>query len=154
MDLLNFDRFMNRAIQLAIKAESMNEVPIGSVIVDNANRVIGEGHNLKETLNDPTAHAEIIALREAAKNISNWRLENCILYTTLEPCPMCLSAMILARVEWLVFAAYDLKGGAISLNYNLYKDLRLNHQLKVMGGFKENESSVLLSIFFKKLRRQ
>ncbi|MCK5882804.1 MAG: tRNA adenosine(34) deaminase TadA [Bacteriovoracaceae bacterium] len=143
---------MDSALTEAERAFSMDEVPIGAVIVDPHGRVLVETHNLKECNNNPLGHAELIAIREASEQVKNWRLENCTLYVTLEPCPMCLAAMVQSRIGRLVFGAYDPKGGAISLGYNLHKDMRLNHSFEVIGGIKHHSCSKILSKFFRQKR--
>ena len=140
---------MKMALEEACKASAKDEVPVGAILVSPEGEVLAKAHNQKEIENDPLGHAEILVLREAAKKVENWRLEGCILYVTLEPCPMCLAAMIQARIKGLVFGAYDKKGGAISLNYNLYKDQRLNHNFFVLGGVKHLDCSNTLTLFFK-----
>lgn len=143
--------FMREAILEAGKAVRNGEVPIGAVIVLNE-QIIAKAHNLRETTGDPTAHAEILALREAAKIKRHWRLLGAILYTTLEPCPMCAGAMVLARITRLVYGASDPKMGAAGSIMNIVQDLRLNHRLEVTGGVMEKECGELLKGFFKERR--
>jgi tRNA(adenine34) deaminase len=143
---------MDEALLEAEKAFKEDEVPIGAVIVDNTGAILSRTHNKKEKSYNPCGHAEILAITEASKKIGNWRLLNCSVFVTLEPCPMCLSAMIQARIGTLYFGAYDSKGGSLSLNYNFYKDQKLNHSFPVIGGLRHFECSKLLSDFFK-LRR-
>ena len=143
---------MDEALIEAEKAYRQNEVPIGAVIVDSNGSILSRSHNIKEKNNNPCGHAEVLAIVEAAKKINNWRLVNCSLYVTLEPCPMCLSAMIQARIGTLFFGAYDAKGGSLSLNYNFYKDQKLNHSFPVIGGIRHFECSRLLSSFFREKR--
>lgn len=143
---------MDEALIEADKAYKENEVPIGAVITDELGNIISRSHNRKEKAHNPCGHAEIIAITEAAKKLSNWRLLNCSIYVTLEPCPMCLSALVQARISKLYFGAYDPKGGALSLNYNFYKDQKLNHSFPVLGGLRHFECSKLLSTFFKEKR--
>lgn len=145
---------MTLALKEAQKAELKNEVPIGAIIVDKKGTVIARAHNLKEQKLDTTAHAEILAIKKASKKVANWRLEGCSLYVTLEPCPMCLAAMREARIERLIFGAYDLKGGALSLGHNLHQDRRLNHQFSVVGGIQASENGQILSNFFRKKRKR
>ncbi len=144
--------YMSKALDFAFEAQRQDEVPVGAIVVFNE-KIIGEGFNLKEKNQDASAHAEIIALKQAAKNIGSWRLQNCTLYVTLEPCPMCLSAISQFRIKKLVFGAYDKKGGALSLGYNFYKDNRLNHSFEVLGGIRHFECSKILSDFFKSKRK-
>ena len=144
--------FMSKALDEAYKAYHRDEVPVGVVLVDAKNQIIAEGHNEKEKTHDPCGHAEIITLRKSGELLKNWRLQGCSLYVTLEPCPMCLAAMVHARIEKLIFGAYDNKGGAIGLAYNLHRDARLNHTFSVIGGVRHYECSKLISLFFKKKR--
>lgn len=143
---------MSLALEEAEKAYHEDEVPIGAIIVDQNNKILAKSFNLKEKNHDSLGHAEILAIKIAGQTISNWRLSGCTLYVTCEPCPMCLAAMVQARIKTLVFGAYDPKGGALSLGYNLYKDERLNHKFSVVGGLKQFECSRLLSQFFKEKR--
>ncbi len=143
---------MDEALLEAEKAYREDEVPIGAVIVNSNGAILSRNHNSKEKIYNPCGHAEILAITEAAKKLSNWRLLNCSVFVTLEPCPMCLSAMIQARIGTLYFGAYDPKGGALSLNYNLYKDQKLNHAFPVVGGIRHFECSKLLSRFFREKR--
>tara|TARA_B100001142_G_C14022268_1_gene534829 strand:- start:169 stop:600 length:432 start_codon:yes stop_codon:yes gene_type:complete len=142
---------MARAIRLAEKALSYNEVPVGAIIVKN-NIIIGQGYNQKEFLNDPTAHAEIIAITSAASTEKNWRLNDSTLYVTKEPCPMCAGAIINARISKLVFGAYDDDKGCCGSLYQLCGDKRLDSRTAVRGGVDEEICSSLLSSFFKKQR--
>lgn len=143
---------MDEALKEAEKAYREDEVPIGAVIVDSKGTILSHAHNQKEKVFNPCGHAEILAIMDAAKKKNNWRLTDCSIYVTLEPCPMCLSALIQARIGCLYFGAYDAKGGALSLNYNFYKDQKLNHSFPVMGGLRHFECSRLLSTFFKEKR--
>jgi tRNA(adenine34) deaminase len=148
----NDEYFMLQALAEAQKALELEEVPIGAVVVYKG-EIIGRGYNLKERDNDPTAHAEIIALREAAQNLSSWRLDECQLYVTIEPCPMCAGAIVQARIARLVFGAFDPKAGATGSLYNIVEDERLNHQvIEVKGGVLAKEARQLMQDFFKKLR--
>jgi tRNA(adenine34) deaminase len=144
--------FMSMALEQAELAYKMQEVPVGSVLVSPKGDILSKQFNLKETHYNPTAHAELLVLTDAAKKLQNWRLSDCILYVTLEPCPMCLTAMVQSRIKQCVFGAYDAKGGALSLGYYLHQDKRLNHQFSMMGGVKHFECSRLLSQFFKERR--
>ncbi|MCO4793070.1 MAG: nucleoside deaminase [Bacteriovoracaceae bacterium] len=143
---------MGLALEMAEQAYRENEVPVGAVIVDAFGKVISKGRNNKESENDPCGHAEIIAIREAAKKTGEWRLLDSTLYVTLEPCPMCLSAALQARVKTVVFGAYDKKGGALSLGYLFNNDARLNHKLKVIGGVRHFDCGQLISNFFRDKR--
>lgn len=143
---------MDEALIEANKAYREDEVPIGAIVVDPNGTIIARAHNRKEHANNPCGHAEILAILEAAKKLNNWRLVGCSIYVTLEPCPMCLGAIVQSRLSNLYFGAYDAKGGAISLNYNLYKDKRLNHNFNVVGGILHYDCSRVLSRFFKEKR--
>ncbi|MFD1409639.1 tRNA adenosine(34) deaminase TadA [Kroppenstedtia eburnea] len=144
---------MKKAIREAEQAEAKGEVPIGAVLVREG-EIIGRGHNLRESRQDPTAHAEMIAIREAARLLGGWRLAGCELYVTLEPCPMCAGAILLSRLDTLVYGAYDPKGGCAGTLMNLPRDDRFNHQVDVVGGILEQECGELLRSFFRKLREQ
>lgn len=144
--------FMNIALEEAELAYKASEVPVGAVLVSPEGAIISKKFNLKETHFNPVGHAEILCLEDGGKKSHNWRLTDCTLYVTLEPCPMCLSAMVQARLRQCVFGAYDSKGGALSLGYHLHQDKRLNHQFSMMGGVKHFECSKLLSQFFKDRR--
>jgi tRNA(adenine34) deaminase len=145
---------MGLALEQADLAYDKDEVPIGAVLMSKDGQILAQAHNLKESVFDPCGHAEIICIRKAAKEIESWRLLESTLYVTLEPCPMCLAAMWQARIGKVIFGAYDSKGGAISLNYNIYKDQRLNHQFSIMGGIRHYECSRLLSRYFREKRQQ
>ncbi len=144
--------FMKRALELAREAMNRDEVPVGAVVVSPEGEILGEGFNQPISLCDPTAHAEILALREAARKVGNYRLLGCTIYVTLEPCPMCAGALVYARLKRLVFGASDPKTGACGSLYNLVQDERLNHQLEVTGGLLAEEASALLREFFKMRR--
>ncbi|MCP4712292.1 MAG: nucleoside deaminase [Planctomycetes bacterium] len=146
-------RFMNAAINEARNAAAQDEVPIGAVIVYQ-NQIIARAHNQRETLSDPTAHAEMIALTQAAAFIGNWRLGGCTIYVTLEPCPMCAGALVLARVDRLVYGPNDPKAGACQSLYRITEDARLNHRLEVIAGFMEEPCRELLQVFFARKRGQ
>ena len=144
-------KFMLEALAEAKLALDIGEVPIGAVVVLDG-QIIGRGHNRREFGNDPTAHAEIIAIREAAKHLGKWRLTNATLYVTLEPCPMCAGAIVNSRLQRLVFGAYDPKAGAATSLMNLVQDKRLNHFVEVYDGICQRECSELLQSFFRELR--
>lgn len=144
--------FMDLALEEADLAFRGQEVPVGAVLVSASGEILSKSHNVKERNFNPTGHAEILCLTEGAKKAKNWRLTDCTLYVTLEPCPMCLSAMVQSRVKLCVFGAYDSKGGALNLGYNLHQDKRLNHQFSVIGGIRHFECSKILSQFFKERR--
>lgn len=143
--------FMLSALEEAKIAFKQGEVPVGCVLVKN-NLIIGKSHNLKESSNDPTGHAEIIALREGAKKIGNWRLSEATLYVTKEPCVMCAGAMINARLGRLVYGCRDEKGGAVDSLYNILSDNRLNHRVEVISGVLKEECTELLKKFFQNKR--
>ena len=143
--------FMRLALQSALIAEENGDVPIGAVIV-HAGRVIAKAYNQREQLKDPTAHAEIIALTQAASVLESWRLHGCTLYVTLEPCPMCAGALVLARLDRLVFGCIDPKTGACGSLYNIVQDGRLNHRLEISSGILSEQCSEQLRIFFSKKR--
>ncbi len=142
---------MQLAIQQAQIAEENGDVPIGAVIVYK-NRIIGKAYNQREQLKDPTAHAEIIALTQAASFMESWRLNGCTIYVTLEPCPMCAGALVLARMDRLVYGCDDPKTGACKSLYNIVQDERLNHRLEVTSGVLADECSRLLQEFFQRRR--
>jgi len=145
------EQWMGRAIAEAGKARGKDEVPIGCVIIQN-NRIIARGHNLRETTQDPTGHAELIAIRKAARKLGSWRLLDTVLYVTLEPCTMCMGAIILARIPKVVFGCHDPKGGAAGSLYDLSSDPRLNHRVELLPGILASDCSNLLSDFFAELR--
>jgi len=142
---------MKQALREAEKAFERDEVPVGAVVVCGA-KIIGRGHNQIELLQDPTAHAEMIALTAAASHLKSRRLEKCTLYVTLEPCPMCAGAIVLSRISTLVFGAYDAKAGACGTLLNIPEDKRLNHNPHVVGGVCDRESEELLKGFFGRVR--
>lgn len=144
---------MEMALEEARQAFDEDEVPIGALVVSLERGVIGRAHNLRETLKDPTAHAEMIAITQAAQALQSWRLENCILYATLEPCPMCAGAVVLARVPVVVYGATDPKAGACDTLYRITNDPRLNHRAQVVGGVLAEECAAVLSEFFLAKRR-
>jgi tRNA(adenine34) deaminase len=151
-DLAMHDHFMQVALEEAEQALAENEVPIGAVIVHD-NRVIARAHNQREQLHDPTAHAEMIAITQAAEALQSWRLDNCTLYVTLEPCPMCAGAIIQARIPTVVYGAIDPKAGAVKSLYHLLDDRRLNHRAAVVAGVMVEPCSRILSQFFQEQRR-
>ena len=145
------EHFMKHALREALNAYEDDEVPVGAVIVKDG-RIIGRGHNLREKLHDPTAHAEMIALTAAAEGLGDWRLEDCEIYVTLEPCPMCAGALVNSRIKRLVYGASDPKAGACGTLYNLVEDERLNHMVEVVSGVMAEDSAVLLREFFRARR--
>ena len=143
--------FMKEALKLAEQAEKKGEVPVGAVIVQK-NKMIAQAFNQKEILQKAFAHAEILAIEEASLKLKSWRLSDCTLYVTLEPCPMCAGALVAARLKRLVYACKDPRAGAVHSLYQITEDSRLNHQLEVHTGILEEESSILLKEFFRKKR--
>lgn len=148
------EKMMRHALDLADKAEALGEIPVGAVLVDDAGNIIGEGWNLSIVQSDPTAHAEIIALRNGAKNIQNYRLLNTTLYVTLEPCTMCAGAILHSRIKRLVFGASDYKTGAVGSRFHFFDDYKMNHTLEITSGVLAEECSHKLSTFFQKRREQ
>lgn len=146
-------RFMEEAIREARRAAEMGEVPVGAVIVLEG-EIIARAGNRREVDGDPLAHAEILAIRQAAAVVGDWRLEGCSLYVTLEPCAMCSGALVLARIKMLVYGARDPKGGFCGSLGDLVRHPKLNHQLKVFEGILEEDCSTLLKDFFRSLRRR
>lgn len=139
---------MGRALELATGAAGCGDVPVGAVVVSPQGEVIGEGCNLREVDGDPTAHAEVVALRAAARHTGRWRLEDCTLVVTLEPCPMCAGALLLSRISTLVLGAWDPKMGACGSVWDLVRDRRATHRVEVIGGVREAECSQVLLDFF------
>ena len=152
-DLATDQRYMRTAIDQAYIAEENGDVPIGCVIV-HENRVIAKAYNQREQLHDPTAHAEIIALTQAAEYIGNWRLHDCTIYVTLEPCPMCAGALVLGRLDRLVYGTDDPKTGAVKSLYNIVQDERLNHRLEVTSGILADDCKAQLQAFFQRRRQE
>jgi tRNA(adenine34) deaminase len=144
---------MRRALEQARQAFDEGEVPVGAVIV-HQDRVIAEAHNQREALNDPTAHAEMIALTQAAQSLASWRLLDCTLYVTLEPCPMCAGAIVQARLPVVIYGVPDPKAGACETLYRITTDVRLNHQALVLGGVLADDCRSLLQEFFARQRSQ
>jgi len=144
-------KWMDVALEQARLAASEQEVPVGAVVVYD-DRVIGRGRNRKESERDPTAHAEMTAIRQAAATLGRWRLDGCTLYATLEPCPMCMGATISARIDRLVFGCTDPKAGAVVSLYEMANDPRLNHRVEVLQGVGAEEAAELLTSFFRRVR--
>ena len=149
---MNDDDAMREAIALATAAAAMAEAPIGCVILNAAGEIIGRGHNRRESDSDPTAHAEIIALKQAAQTLGSWRLIGCTLFVTLEPCPMCAGAIVNARVDRLVYGASDPKAGAVRTLYQICDDPRLNHRVEITAGLMAKDCGELLRRFFQSRR--
>ena len=144
-------QWMTRALEMAELAGSRGEVPVGAVLTKD-DEIVAEGHNLTVTANDPTAHAELVVIREAAQKLGDWRLTECTLYVTLEPCAMCAGALVLSRLRRLVFGASDPKAGMVESLGNLVQDERLNHWIEVTGGTLADSSGDLLKDFFRARR--
>jgi tRNA(adenine34) deaminase len=142
---------MRQALDEAAAAQAEDEVPIGAIVVREG-RIVGAAHNQREQLRDPTAHAEMIAITQAAQALGSWRLEGCTLYVTLEPCPMCAGAIVLARLARVVYGAADPKAGAVESLYQLLNDSRLNHQVEVVSGVLADDCGAILTQFFAQKR--
>ena len=151
MNIESDDKYMKLALEQAGIAEENGDVPIGAVIVKDG-QIIAKAYNQREQLQDPTAHAEIIALTQAAAALENWHLNGCTIYVTLEPCPMCAGALVLARMDRLVYACDDPKTGAAGSLYNIVRDDRLNHRLEVTSGVLAAECGAILQDFFQRRR--
>ena len=139
---------MRRALTLAERAADVGDVPVGALVVDASGEVLGEGWNLREVEQDPTAHAEVVALRAAAARLGTWRLEGCTLVVTMEPCPMCAGAAMLARVQRIVLGAWDPKLGACGSVWDVVRDRRSTHRAEVVGGVLEEECGEVVRRFF------
>jgi tRNA(adenine34) deaminase len=144
--------YMGKALREAEQAFREDEVPVGAVIVHDG-RIVGAAHNQREQLSDPTAHAEMIAITQAAAALGSWRLDNCTLYVTLEPCPMCAGAILLARISSLVYGATDPKAGAVDSLFHLMNDPRLNHQVQVVRHVLADQCGEILTRFFQEKRQ-
>lgn len=144
---------MELALREAAAAEAEDEVPVGALIVSPERGIIASAHNQREQLKDPTAHAEMIALTQAAASLQSWRLEKCILYVTLEPCPMCAGAIVQARLPMVVFGCTDPKAGACQTLYQITNDPRLNHRSVVVGGVMAEKCAAILTAFFSRKRQ-
>ncbi|HEY1546745.1 MAG TPA: tRNA adenosine(34) deaminase TadA [Kofleriaceae bacterium] len=147
------DECMSFALDEARAAAAMGDVPVGAVIVDEHGKIIGRGRNRRELDTDPTAHAEIIALRDAARQLGHWRVE-ATMVVTQEPCPMCAGAIVNARIKRVVFGCINPKAGAVQTLYTIASDPRLNHRAQVLGGVRSDECAAMLSEFFKQLRSE
>lgn len=153
MNVLTDEQYMREAILEAKKAEEIAEVPIGAIIVLDG-KIIGRGHNLRECEQNAIAHAELLAIDQACKEVKSWRLENAELYVTLEPCPMCSGAIILSRIKRVIYGAADPKGGCAGTLMNLLQDDRFNHKSDITSGVLEEECGLLLSDFFRGIREK
>lgn len=151
LEIFPHEHFMRLAYDQAIAAGELDEVPVGAVIV-RGQRIIGSAHNLCQQLRDPTAHAEMIAITQAAEAVGDWRLEDCVLYVTLEPCPMCAGAILQARIPLVVYGAADPKGGAVESLYKMLSDPRTNHQSEVVSGVLGQQCGTILTDFFQNKR--
>ena len=143
---------MQQAITLAKEAALKGDVPVGALVVDDAGNVVGQGANLREQENDPTAHAEIVAIRNAAKKLGNYRLDDLTMVVTLEPCGMCAGAIAQSRIKRLIFGAFDEKAGAVGSVWDLLRDTRAIYNPEVIGGILDAESSLILRSFFKSIK--
>lgn len=152
-DWLPHEEYMRRAISQALIAAEQDEVPVGAVIV-RGGRIIAAAFNQREQLRDPTAHAEMLAITQAAEAVGDWRLEDCSLYVTLEPCPMCAGAIVLARIPRVIYGTRDPKAGAVDSLFQLLGDIRLNHRCEVIAGVLANDCGQLLTHFFRSKRAQ
>jgi tRNA(adenine34) deaminase len=152
-DWLPHEEYMRRAITQALIAAEQDEVPVGAVIVRQG-RIIAAAFNQREQLHDPTAHAEMLAITQAAEAVGDWRLEDCSLYVTLEPCPMCAGAIVLARIPRVIYGTRDPKAGAVESLYQLLNDNRLNHRCEVIAGVLARDCGQLLTQFFQQKRAQ
>lgn len=146
------EKFMRAAIAEAHNAEAIGEVPIGAVVVHNQ-EILASGHNSRETSQNPLTHAEIIAISEASEKIGSWRLENCSLYVTLEPCVMCCGAIVMSRIPQVIYGAHDPKGGTAGSLMNLLEETGFNHRAEIVSGVLEEECGRMLTDFFKNLRQ-
>ena len=147
-----FDELMGLALEEASAAPDHGDVPIGALVVDRDGTVVAHRHNERELAGDPTAHAELLALRDAAAHLGGWRLDGCVLVSTIEPCPMCAGAALAARIATVVFGAADPKAGACGSLYNLGADPRLNHDMAIISGIREAEAATLIRDFFAERR--
>jgi tRNA(adenine34) deaminase len=150
--MINVEDAMRLALHEARRASEHGDVPVGAVVIDATGTVLGRGHNQRELARDPTAHAEVLAIRAAAATTGAWRLSGCTLVVTLEPCAMCAGAVVLARLERLVFGAYDDKAGAVGSLWDVVRDRRLNHRPEVLAGVLQQECGSVLTDWFQQRR--
>ncbi len=148
----DYDDVMRRAISVALEADASADVPVGAVVLDVSGNPIATGCNRREAAADPTAHAEVVAIRSAASRLGTWRLDGCSLVVTLEPCTMCAGAIVVSRLARVVFGAYDPKAGAVGSLWDVVRDRRLNHRPEVVGGVLIDETAALLRGFFDQRR--
>jgi len=153
MPLLDHEYFMEQALREAQKAFEESEVPVGAVVAHEG-IIIGRGHNRTEALKDATAHAEMLAITSAAERLGDWRLEECQLYCTIEPCAMCAGAAVLSRIKTIVYGAKDIRFGACGTIFEVPTEKRLNHRIEIIPGVKEKEATELMQLFFKEVRRK
>jgi tRNA(adenine34) deaminase len=146
------EELMHQALEVAKGALASNDVPIGAVVLDSTGKIIGTGANRRELDNDPSAHAEVVAIREAGKHLNNWRLDGCTVVVTLEPCAMCAGAIAQSRIKTLIFGAWDEKAGAVGSVWDVLRDPRSPHRTEVISGILENECADILAQFFKTQR--
>lgn len=147
-------KFMELAYKEAVKAKEKDEIPVGAVLVDADGNIIARGHNVKEKNNSALDHAEIVVINKASKRLKTWHLDNTTLYVTLEPCLMCVGAIVWSRVKRVVFGAYDIKGGMVTCNINGFELKGLNHKVEYHGGVLKDKCGKILSGYFKELREQ
>ena len=152
MRMATNEELMHQALEVAKGALASNDVPIGAVVLDSTGKIIGTGSNRRELDNDPSAHAEVVAMREAGKHLNNWRLDGCTVVVTLEPCAMCAGAIAQSRIKTLIFGAWDEKAGAVGSVWDVLRDPRSPHRTEVISGILENECADVLAQFFKTQR--
>jgi len=153
MENETIEKFMRIALREAEKAKVQNEVPVGAVIIDNDNQIISKAHNQIESSYFVGSHAEMIAIKLASEKINNWRLTNCKLFVTMEPCIMCSGALVLSRISNIYFGCYDQRMGGATSTFNLCDNRKLPHQINIQGGILEEDSKILLQSFFKSIRK-
>lgn len=152
MRMATNEELMHQALEVAKGALASNDVPIGAVVLDSTGKIIGIGANRRELDNDPSAHAEVVAMREAGRHLNNWRLDGCTVVVTLEPCAMCAGAIAQSRIKTLIFGAWDEKAGAVGSVWDVLRDPRSPHRTEVISGILENECADILAQFFKTQR--
>ena len=152
METTKYESAMREAFALAMNAQEANDVPVGAVVIDASGNIIGRGFNTREVTNNPLGHAEVNALNDAAKNLGSWRLDDCTLVVSLEPCTMCAGAIVQSRIARVVFGAFDEKAGAVGSLWDVVRDSRLPHRPEVISGVLANEAAQILTDFFKSKR--